>query len=173
MGREPRHGAEDQHRGQGRQRPHAGMGHEPPRLVVGRRSGGDLPVEGVDVRVEPAEELEARVAPRGQVGRPRERLQLRPAATREQRGARREPVVEGNRVQTILHHGAHPDEAHPMRHEGAPIPHAGIGDPDARKAILHEQLQQVGGIAPVRLRYAGDHGANLGGVPHLAPPLRT
>jgi hypothetical protein len=114
------------------------VGHEPPRLVVGLRRRGNLLVQGVDVRVEPAQQLETLVAPLGEVRRQRERLQLRPAATREQRAAGREPVVEGNRVQAILHHRPHPDEAHAMGHQRAQIPHAGIGQPDDWEAILHQ-----------------------------------
>jgi hypothetical protein len=41
----------------------------------------------------------------------------------------------------------------------------GSGYPDDGETILHEQLQQVGGIAPVRLRLARHHGPDLGGVP--------
>jgi hypothetical protein len=46
------------------------------------------------------------------------------------------------------------------------IAHAGIGHPDDWKAILAEELQQVGRIAPVRLGLADDHGANPGGIAH-------
>ena len=52
-----------------------------------------------------------------------------------------------------------------MGDEGAQIAHAGIGHPDHRKAILAEELE-MGGIAPVRLGLADDHGANPGGIAH-------
>jgi hypothetical protein len=42
----------------------------------------------------------------------------------------------------------------------------GIGHPNGREPILAEELQEVGGITPVRLGLAHDHGANSSGIPH-------
>src|SRR5262249_12046633 len=67
--------------------------------------------------------------------------QLSPPAAREQRAARREPAVEGDGVECILHHRAHPDEPHAMGHEGAHVAHAGIGNPDEWNATLREFLR--------------------------------
>ena len=110
-GRKPRHGAKDQHRGQRRQRPHAGVGHQPPRLVVGVRGLGDLRVEGIDVLVEPGQQRQALVAPLGRVRRQRERLQLRATATREQRAAGGQTLIQGDGVQPVLQLNNPPKQA--------------------------------------------------------------
>jgi hypothetical protein len=52
------HGAQHEHRREGRQRAHAGMGHEAPRSGVGVGGLLDLVIQICDVSIEPAQELE-------------------------------------------------------------------------------------------------------------------
>ena len=143
------------------QRAHPGVRHELPRPWVGVGGLHDPGLQGLDVRVEPRQQLEALVAPLGRVRRQRQRLQLRSPAAREQRTACREPVIQGDGVYPIFHHGAHPDEPHAMSHEHPQVAYCRIRHPDDGEPILPEQLQQVGGVAPVGLGFADHHGANL------------
>jgi hypothetical protein len=79
------HGAQHEHRREGRQRAHAGMGHEAPRSGVGVGGLLDLVIQIRDVSIEPAQELETLASPTRRVGRQRERLELRDSRAGEER----------------------------------------------------------------------------------------
>ena len=62
-----------------------------------------------------------------------------------------------------------------MRHKSARVAGGRIGDPDGGKAVVLEQVAQMAGVAPVRLRLAHHHGTDLRGLADeqgVAEPLQ-
>ena len=86
------------------------------------------------------------------------------AGLAEELGAAGEAVVQGDGVQAIFHHGADTDEAHAVREERPQIAGGGVRHPDGGEAIVAQQVEEMQGVAPIRLRLAHDHGADLRGI---------
>jgi hypothetical protein len=116
------------------------------------------------LRVEAREQLEAGIpAPRGVRGSTRG-LELRQARPAEELGASHEPIIQGDGVEAIFHHGADADEPHAVREERPKIAGGGIRHPDRGETIVAQQIEDVQGVAPIGLRLTHDHRANLGGI---------
>jgi hypothetical protein len=69
-------------------------------------------------------------------------------------------------LRTILDHGADANEAHAVSEERTQIASGGIRHPDRGEAIMAQQVEEMQGVAPIGLRLANDHGANLRRVAH-------
>jgi hypothetical protein len=80
-------------------------------------------------------------------------LELRQARPAEELGASHEPIIQGDGVEAIFHHGADADEPHAVREERPKIAGGWI-----------RQIEDVQGVAPIGLRLTHDHRANLGGI---------
>ena len=121
------HGSQHDDGGQSRQGPDTWVGDQPRGIGVGQGCRRNRVVKLTDVRVEAREQLEALIpASRGVRGQ-HEGLELRQARPAEELGATHEPIVQGDGVQAIFHHGADADEPHATqpdrgRSEGACCP---------------------------------------------------
>jgi len=140
------------------------VGDEAWRIGVAQGRRRDRVVELADLRGQAREQLEALVPAPRRVRREREGLQLRHAGLPEQLGATGESGVEGNGLQAILDHGADADEAHAVREERPQIARGRVRHPDGGEAIVVQQVEDVQGVAPIGLRLAHDHGADLCGI---------
>lgn len=140
------------------------MGDEARGVGVGERGRGDGVIELADLGVEPGEQLEALIPALRGMGRQGEGLQLREAGLAEELGAPGEPVVEGDGMQAVLDHGADADEAHAVSEESPQIAGGWVRHPDRGEAIVAQQVEDMEGVAPIGLRLADDHGANLRGI---------
>jgi hypothetical protein len=83
-------------------------------------------------------------------------------------------LIEGDGMEAIFHHGADANEAVAVGEQCPQVARGGIGDPDLREAVMFEEIEQVTGVAPIGLRLANDHRADLDGLAHeerVAKPL--
>ena len=122
---------------------------------------GNLLVELVDTAGHPRQQLQTLITPAPGVRRQREGAELREATLRPQRRAERQPLVKGDRLQTVLDHGAHTNQTDAVRDESSQVARLGIRHPDGRKAIVLEQIEKVPSIAPISFRLPDHHGADL------------
>ena len=159
---EPRERAKDKHRGERGQGTDARMGKQQARARIVGHHVGDLVVELIDPTGDPRQQLQAIVASAPGVRGEVEGAELGQPTLAPQFGADGQALIEGDRLQPVLHHGAHPDETNTMRHERAQIPRVGIRHPHRGKAAMLEEVEQVPSIAPIGLRFPDDHGADLG-----------
>ncbi len=158
------HGPQDDDGGQGRQGPDAGVGDEARAIGVGQGRGRDRLVQRPDLGGKAREQLEALIAALGGVRGEREGVQLGQAGLAKELGAAGQAVIQGNGVQAILDHGADADEAHTVREQSAQIAGGGVRHPDGGEAIVAQQIEDMQGVAPIGLRLAHNHGANLRGI---------
>src|SRR5262245_25650514 len=144
--------AQHQHGGERRQRTHPGMGEQEPGARIGGDLGRDSLVELVDPRRQSGEQLEAVIAASRGVREKSEGAQLRKTPLGPQGRAQGEALVEGDRLQAVLNHRAHPDETDAMRDQGAPIARGRIGNPDGWEAVMLEEIEEVPSVPPIGLR---------------------
>jgi len=159
--REARDGPEDEDRGECRQRTDAGMRQQQTRPWVGIGRGGDAIVQFVDPGGQPGEQFEIIVAASCRVRGQGEGVQLGQAALGPQGRAECQALIQGDRLQPVFDHRSHPDEASAVSQECAKVPCGRVGDPDGRKAIVPEQVEEVPSVAPIRLRLTDDHCSDL------------
>ena len=158
--------SEDKNGRQGRQGPDAWVGEQELGTGVVARDRRDLLIELIDAGSQPGQELQAVISPacgvrrkwvRLQLGEPRPRPQFRPEC---------QTLTEGDRRQAVFHHGAHAHQADPMRDEGAAITRVAIRNPHGWESIVFEQVEEMPRVAPIGLRLADDHRADLGRFAH-------
>ena len=74
-------------------------------------------------------------------GRRARAAQLRETSLGPQGRAESEALIEGDGLQAILDHRAHPDQADTVRDERAQIGQVGIGDPRARETVMLQEVE--------------------------------
>jgi hypothetical protein len=80
-----------------------------------------------------------------------------------ERGPEGQALIEGDGVQAVFDHGADPDEAKAVFDEDTQVARRGIGNPDGGEALVLKKVEEVTGVAAIRLGLAHDHGPDLGG----------
>jgi hypothetical protein len=70
-------------------------------------------------------------------------------------------MAESDGLKTVLDHRSHPDQADAVGNERPEITSVGIRNPHGREAIVSEELEQMARVAPIGLRFADDHCADL------------
>lgn len=84
-------------------------------------------------------------------------------------------LIEHEKLQLVLDSCAYLDQLMAVNQQLAMIPHLRAGNPDARKASLDQEFQNVSGVSPVRLLLPDVAGTDLSRIsdPHLmAKPLQ-
>jgi hypothetical protein len=140
------------------------MSHEAAGIGIGGRRRGHLEIKLIDMAVQPVQQLETVIPAPARVRQQHERLQLSQALARPQRRAEREPLIQGDRVQTVFDHRPHAHESEPMVEERAQVARQRIGNPDHREAVVLQQVPEMPGVPPIGLGFAHDHGPDLGGL---------
>ena len=70
-------------------------------------------------------------------------------------------MAESDGLKTVLDHRSHPDQADAVGNERPEITSVEIRNPHGREAIVSEELEQMARVAPIGLRFADDHCADL------------
>ncbi len=155
------------------------MRHQPHRLRPLARFFRHSPVQFTDLRLQPVERFQQPLAPLGRVRQQRQLLQLCSPCLRPQLAFFLHPTTQSHGLQLIL--GARP-RLHPSTSSGQALlvtmhqqlphmPHLQARHPDPRKPILHQQLQQVLRVPPVRLLLAHHRSPHLRRIPiHSSMP---
>ena len=139
--RKARDRSQNEHGREGGQRPHAGVRQQPPGLRIGFRDRGDLFVECVDARRQPAKQLKILVATTAGVNWKGQRGELSEPRPRSQFRAERYAVTEGDGLKAVLDHGAHPDQPDTVPDQGAEVPGVRIRNPHARESIVLQEIE--------------------------------
>src|SRR5262245_46253821 len=133
-------------------------------LETYRRNGTPVRTPVVDMAVQPVEQLEAVIPPPASVRQQHKCLQLSQALARPQRRSEGQPLIQGDRVQTVFDHRPDADESEPMFDERAQIARRRIGNPHHGEAVVLQEIQEVPCIAAIGLDLADYHRSDLRGL---------